>query len=192
MIARYLKGTVDKGTIIQPAKSLQLDLYVDAEYGGLFKREDDRDLASAQSRGGYIILLSGCPVIWKSSLIKEITLSTLESENVSLSKALRILLPLKCLLQEMCSHLDLPENFNTTINAAAFEDNQSAFQLATTQRLTNRTRYLHTKWHWFWQHYKNGDFTVHKCATKDQKGDYMTKGLVRDLFENNRRSTQGW
>lgn len=28
--------------------------------------------------------------------------------------------------------------------------------------------------------------------SKDQRVDYMTKRLVRDLFENNRRGVQGW
>ena len=191
MIARYLARTSDKGTIVKPSKQLQLDLYCDADYAGLHKLEPDRNPNCAKSRGGYIIMLSGCPVVWKSSLIQEICLSTMESEYIMLSKSLRILLPLKRLLKEMCEHVTLPSNVQTTIKASVFEDNQAAFLLAKDHRLTNRTKYLLTKWHWFWSHYPK-EFSIFKCDTKDQRADYMTKGLVRDLFENNRRGVQGW
>jgi histone deacetylase 1/2 len=192
MIARYLARTKDKGTIVTPSKVLHLDLYCDADYAGLYGQEEDRDSNSSKSRAGYIILLSGCPVVWKSSLIQEITLSTLESEYVALSKSLRILLPLKRLLKEMCEHVGLPQDYTTTIRASVFEDNQGAFLLAKNHRLTNRTKYLLTKWHWFWSHYKNKEFDIYKCPTTEQRADFMTKGLTRELFENNRRPVQGW
>ena len=191
MIARYLARTANKGTIVEPSKDLRLDLYCDADYAGLHKQEPDRSPDCAKSRGGYIIMLSGCPIVWKSSLIQEICLSTMESEYIMLSKSLRILLPLKRLLTEMCAHVQLPTEVQTTIRASVFEDNQAAFLLARDHRLTNRTKYLLTKWHWFWSFYPK-EFSIHKCDTRDQRADYMTKGLVRDPFENNRRGVQGW
>ena len=136
-------------------------------------------------------MLSGCPIVWKSSLIQEICLSTMESEYIMLSKSLRIMLPLKRLLKEMCKHVQLPSDVQTTIRASVFEDNQAAFLLAKDHRLTNRTKYLLTKWHWFWSHFPS-EFSIHKCDTRDQRADYMTKGLVREPFENNRRGVQGW
>ena len=50
----------------------------------------------------------GCPIIWKSKLISEICLSTMESgEYISLSKSCRDLLPLQCLVQELGEALNL-------------------------------------------------------------------------------------
>ena len=73
-----------------------------------------------------------------------------------------------------------------------FEDNQGAFYLATNQRITSRTKYFLVKWHWFWENYNNGEFEIEKCPTDKQLADYMTKSLVRSLFEANRLGVQGW
>ena len=68
-LLRYLKGTADKGMIIRPTKGdLRLDMYVDADYAGLHGYEDSRDPNSVRSRTGYITILGGWPIIWKSQL----------------------------------------------------------------------------------------------------------------------------
>jgi hypothetical protein len=192
MIVRYLAGTRDKGTIVSPTQNLDLDCYVDADFGGLYRREPDIDTNSVRSRTGYIITLSDCPLTWKSQLQSEICLSTLESEYVALSQTLRTLLPLKRLLQELATALELPTELISSIRCRAFEDNQGCLILATTHRLTNRTRYLHVKYHWFWSHHRNGEFSILKIGTLVQRADYMTKGLGRDPFEDNRKLSQGW
>jgi hypothetical protein len=42
-IARYLAGTSDKGLTFSPGEDLKLDCYVDADYAGLWRYEDDQD-----------------------------------------------------------------------------------------------------------------------------------------------------
>jgi hypothetical protein len=86
-------------------------------------------------------------------------------------------------------HKDLQD---TTIYATVFEDNQSAYYLATNQRITNRTKYFLAKWHWFWDSYNQGEFDIVKCPTDKQKADYFTKALSKELFESNRIAVQGW
>ena len=191
-IVRYLKGTRDYGTIIRPTGRLTLDLYVDADFCGLHKREPDHIPDSVRSRTGYVILLAGCPLIWKSQLQTEIALSTLEAEYSALSYSLKTLLPLKRILAEAVKMLSLPPDTKTSIRARVMEDNQGCYYLATNQRLTNRTKYFLVKYHWFWSHYNRGEFEVFKVDTQDQNADYMTKGLPRESFERNRRSVQGW
>ena len=78
------------------------------------------------------------------------------------------------------------------LHSTVFEDNQSTYFLATNQRITNRTKYLHTKWHWFWEQYNEGNFTIVKCPTTEMKADYLTKPLSKVLFENNRQLIQNW
>ena len=169
-----------------------MDCYVDADFGGLYRREPDDDPNSVRSRTGYIIMLGGCPLTWKSQLQSEICLSTLESEYVALSASLRTLLPLKRLLLEVVTALQLPAEIISSICCRAFEDNNGCLIMATTHRITSRTRYLLVKHHWFWGHYRNGEFEILKIGTSVQRADYLTKGLPREPFENNRRLTQGW
>jgi hypothetical protein len=191
-IVRYLHRTADKGTIVTPTGDLSLDCYVDADFAGLHGRDPDYSNTSAKSRTGYIITLGGCPILWKSQLQTEISLSTLEAEYSALSASMRTLLPLRDLLGEICKELTLPPDFKSTIRCRVFEDNNGALLLATKQRITNRTKYFLVKWHFFWHHVRNGDVEVLKIATTDQLADYLTKGLNREVFERIRKLAQGW
>ena len=48
-VIRHLKHTKDKGVIIQPDSVMNLNMFVDASFGGQFGRNPDRDLSSAKS-----------------------------------------------------------------------------------------------------------------------------------------------
>ena len=62
-IVRYLKGTVTNGMIINPSDTLNVDCYVDADFGGLWGSEDDQDPVSVKSRSGFIIMFMGFPLL---------------------------------------------------------------------------------------------------------------------------------
>ena len=193
MILRYLKKTIDQGTIVTATDVLMLMLHVDADFAGLFKREDDYDENSVRSRTGYIVRLSGWPLVWRSQLQSHMSQSTLEAEYSALSHALKTFLPIKALVNEMIEHLDVKHVLkDTTVHATVFEDNQSAYYLATNQRITNRTKYFLVKWHWFWEQHNNGHFNIVKCPTDEQLADFLTKPLTKDKFEANRLKVLGW
>jgi hypothetical protein len=59
------------------------------------------DPSAARSRTGYVIRFCGCPIVWASKLQTKLCLSSTESEYVSLSTALREVLPLIAILEEM-------------------------------------------------------------------------------------------
>lgn len=197
-IIRYLKGTQDMGTIVKPASTSDLEAYCDADFAGLYGREPDDDPTSAKSRMGYIIKLGGCPLVWKSQLISEITLSTTESEYASLSSCMRVLIPVRRLLAELLEGIGIPLPTPTTVSARVFEDNNSALQLAVNQRITNRTRHYLVKWHHFWSCVKPTEdgvlpeIKVLRVDTNLQDADFLTKGLVKDVFEANRKRVIGW
>jgi hypothetical protein len=191
-LVRYLSSTKQFGMIIKPTKEMALDLYVDADFAGLHRREPDHIPDSVRSRSGYIVQLAGCPLVWKSQLQTELSMSTLEAEYSALSYSLRTLLPLKRLLIEVVSALPITASLIPTIKARAFEDNQGAYYLATNKRITNRTKYFLVKYHWFWSHHERNEFVVYKIDTQEQLADYFTKGLSRESFERNRLAVQGW
>ena len=191
-ILRYLKGTMDKGTIFRPSSSFTLDLYVDADYAGLYGQEDARNPDSVKSRTGCIILLNGCPVVWKSVLQTHISQSTLEAEYSALTYALKTFVPLQRILNEMIKKTKCKALEGATVHARVFEDNQGAYYLATNHKITNRTKYFLCKWHWFWELVDNKVFDIIKCPTDKMLADYLTKQLVVALYQNNRKGTQGW
>jgi hypothetical protein len=193
-IVRYLARTWDKGTIVRPINTLQLDCYVDADFAGLYNQDPDSSVTSAKSRLGFIISLGGVPLIWRSQLQSEISLSTQESEYSALSQSLRTLLPLCALLIEVTFALGVSRLLrdSAAVHARVFEDNNGAYLLATTQRITRCTRYYLTKWHHFWEAVRRGDCIVLKIDTSEQRADYLTKGLAREVFERIRKLNQGW
>ena len=87
---------------------------------------------------------------------------------------------------------------HSRITCKAFEDNQSAYLLATNQQTNQRTRYFNVKCHIFWSYVfneeknPNGWIIVEKVDTKLQDADHLTKGMARVNFEENRKRVQGW
>ena len=122
-------------------------------------------IALARSRTGYMILLNQCPILWKSVLQTQISQSTLEAEYSALSEALKMFLPVKKLLHKLVTMSNSKSLERATIHARVFEDDQGAYYLSTNDRITNRTNYFLCKWHWFWQHYDEGEFDIVKCPT---------------------------
>ena len=62
-IARYFQGNKDKGLILSPDRNkLQLDLYADADFAGLFVSEDKQDPVSIKSQTGLLINFGGAPI----------------------------------------------------------------------------------------------------------------------------------
>jgi hypothetical protein len=103
-----------------------------------------------------------------------------------------VFLPLLRQIKEIIAKCRCKKLEDTKIHATVFEDNQSTYYLATNQRITSRTRYMLSKWHWFWDSYNNGLFSIVKCPTEEMSADYLTKGLGKTLFLNNRKRVQGW
>ena len=103
----YLKGTKEKGLILNHTKSLSLEYYADADFTGLYGVEDNQDPICVKSRTGYVITFANCSLLFVSKLQTEVALSTLHAEFVALSQSHRDLLPLKSLITEVFSQLKI-------------------------------------------------------------------------------------
>lgn len=76
-IGRYLKGTRTQGLILTPTNHLKIDYFVDADFAGLYNYEDDQDPTSVKSRSGFLFMIGGCVISWKTKLQPGIALSTM-------------------------------------------------------------------------------------------------------------------
>lgn len=149
-LVAYLIKTRDEGMTIQPTSKNTLDCYVDADFAGLYGAEDPDDPISVRSRTGFIIALGDNPVIWSSKLQTEIACSTMMAEYVALSSAMRSLVYLRRVHEEICTTVKLPFDPKSNISTV-FEDNQACLTLATTDppRMTPRSKSIAVKYHWF-------------------------------------------
>jgi hypothetical protein len=173
-IIHYLKHTKDKGTyhdqsIYQEANCLKSECFVNADFAGLYKQDPGKSPSSTKSCSRYVIHLAGNPLIWKSKLQTEVSLSTLESEYSEISQAMRQLLSIRLLIIKLLSVLDPQESLGSSIGCTVFEDNNGVLALATNHQLTARRRYFHVKkWHHFGESVANGDIKVVKVSTTEK------------------------
>jgi hypothetical protein len=194
-IGLYLKGTVKQGLILTPDRErMDLDVYVDADFCGLYGKERRDDPTCVKSRTGYVICLANCPIIWKSSLQQEVTLSTMMAEYYALSAAMKEVIPTQELLKVFRKGHGLPEDFTTTFKTTVWEDNMGTWTLANLDpgQHTPRSKFYDIKVHWFRSHLGPRRITVMKIDTAEQKADLFTKPMTAVPFKRMRKLLCGW
>ena len=148
-IGRYLVATRDKGTIYTP-RDEGFHIHVDSYFAGNWDNDDagwDKD--TARSRAGYIITYAGCPVYWQSKLITEIALSTTEAEYVAASEALRSVIPMIRLMDELRGRGFTVFSSPPQLHCKLFEDNSGALEMLRVPRFRPRTKHMNIKYHFF-------------------------------------------
>jgi len=91
---------------LKPTSKLTIDCYVDADFVGLWNRENQNDRNCVKSRTGYVLGIDNCTVLWITRLQEGIILSTMEVEYVALSMAMQVQLPFKRLVQAIFTGVD--------------------------------------------------------------------------------------
>jgi len=203
-ILRYLKGTKEQGIIFEPSQELQLDCYVDADFGGLWGVEDAQEPISVKSRTGYLIMFMNCPLLWVSKLQTQIALSTMEAEYIALSHSMREVIALREILKELQATV-----FNKSIKTPKFrthaktfeasiptskvhEDNQACLKFATMPKLSPRTKHIALPYHFFRSKVKELEIDIVPIGTNNQLADQFTKGLVPAKFVTARKALMKW
>ena len=193
-IIRCLIGTRERGTVFVPDLQQGLDCHVDADFAGLWGHEVEQDPVSVKSRTGFTLTLFGCPIIWQSKLQTEITLSSTATKHVAFSMAMRELLPMRALLQEMGIKLGLDVLKTSLVHqSTVFEDNQGCLSLVNVPKMSPRNKCLGLKCHFFRSQIGESKGIVAKCVkTTEQKADIFTKGLPEAQFQHIRKLRIGW
>jgi hypothetical protein len=201
-IGQYLKGTRTKGMTFRPddISNLKLDVYVDADFLGRYGHDDRTDPTNVKSRMGYVMLLNNCPLIWSSSLMNDICLSTMMAEYYALSHAMREVIPLRELIKTAAPHCGFNKTLATTFKTTILEDNTGCLTLAHLEpgQNTPRSKFYDSKIHWFRSFLhpitreNDGPIVVEKVDTKLQKADIFTKALPKVDFQRLRKLIIGW
>ena len=106
-LLRYLKGTTNLGILYSNTGMDKCIGYIDADWAG---NQDDR-----KSTSGYIFLLCGGAISWKSQKQKCVALSTAEAEYIAMSTATQEAIWLRQLIAEISNSSKSP--------TLMFEDN---------------------------------------------------------------------
>ena len=191
-ICRYLLKTKSKGLVLRPDKSRGLECHVDADFAGTWTNTTSHDPLSCHSRTGFVISYAGCPILWKSSTQSLIALSTTEAEYIALSSALREVIAIIHLMEDLKTH-GLPLHASTpVIRCRTFEDNMSCVKLATNHITRPRTKHLSLRLHHFRSHIVKKTITVEHVSTSNQVADIFTKPLPLPQFSKLRDILMSW
>ncbi len=113
-ILRYLKGNAIHGLLYTARSPDDIHGYSDSDKAG--------DLDDRKSTSGYMFLLSGAPMSWRSKKQTTVALSTAEAEYIALCYASQEATWLRQLISELKC-----ESSQATV---LYEDNQAAIRMA--------------------------------------------------------------
>ncbi len=163
-VLKYINGTKDiKLTLgdVSKKNAHPLGLYSDADWGG--------DLEDRKSRSGSVALYKGGPVTWKSKKQTVTAGSTAESEYIALSDAVKSLLWIKNILEELGVEVPLP--------MPVYEDNQACEKLVGTDANIRKIKHLELPYHHVRDLVSKNIIEVNHCKTNDMAADMFTKSV---------------
>jgi hypothetical protein len=167
-VYKYLKGTKDYGITYYKDSNQYISGYCDADYAG--------DLLSAKSTSGYIILLAGGIISWKSKLQSIIAQSTTEAEYIAINAVIKEAVYIRTLLKEL--------GFYKQSKFPIYTDNNGALLLAKNPIFHERTKHIAVKYHYIRDLIIKGIIDLNYISSKNQNADGLTKPLDRVKFNN--------
>jgi len=163
-VLRYLKGTKEYGITYQARATLDNNLFysfADAAYA---------NCNDHKSTSGYIFLVAGGAIMWRSKKQTVITLSSTEAEYVALSesgcKA--------CWLRNLSEELRFPQDRLTEIKG----DNIGAIAMVWNLQFHKQSKHIATKWHWICDLIQFGIVWAESCRDLEQTTNALTKALT--------------
>ena len=163
---RYLRGTRNYGLVYSKDGSKDILGYLDADWAG--------DVNDRKSTSGYLYLISGAAVSWRSKKQTCVTLSTAEAEYMALASAAQEAMLMRQLMADLKNR--------PTRATIIYEDNQSTIRMANNPQFHGRAKHIDIKYHFIREQTQNGTVELRYCPTKDMIADMLTKGLTQHQF----------
>jgi hypothetical protein len=133
-----------------------------------------------------------CPLLGGSKLQTETALSATEAEYISLSTALREVIPIIDFLKELKNNGFHFHDWDHQIICKAIEDNKGALEMVCSPKFCPWMQHINIKYHHFHDAIETGKIKMMKIGTLDQQADIFTKPLRVKLFIKLRQLIMGW
>ncbi len=164
-ILRYLKGTATYGILFDGRKPFTIEGYTDADWGSDVNNK-------RRSTSGWIFTLCGGAITWKSKQQTSVALSSCEAEFVAMSEAVKELLWLTYLLEE------LKQNQKITL----WIDNQAAKFLAENEVVHSRSKHIDIRYWFVKDKIQHEVFNLSHVSSESNTADVFTKALPAPSF----------
>ena len=175
-VLRYLKGTAHLGLTYSKDSATPNTLlaYADADWAAC--------VDTRRSYSGYVIMLNGAAIGWKTQQQKSVATSTTEAEFVSASKCSDDVLWFRRVL----SDAGAPQREPTLLK----EDNR-ACRLLSENPIQSRSRHIDLRVMSLRERVADGTIRVVDCPTHDMVADPLTKNLPSPAFLRHRATQLG-
>ncbi|KAL0463092.1 UNVERIFIED_CONTAM: Retrovirus-related Pol polyprotein from transposon TNT 1-94 [Sesamum latifolium] len=161
-ILKYLKRTKDM-FLIYGGGELILEGYSDANF-----QSDDDD---AKSQSGFVFMLNGGVVAWKSSKQDTTADSTTEAEYIAASEAAKEAVWMKNYIQELGVVPSIAEP------VVIFCDNNGAIAQAKESRSHHRSKHILRRYHLLREMVSRGDCRMDRVSSAENTADPLTKPM---------------
>ncbi|UYV72434.1 hypothetical protein LAZ67_9003118 [Cordylochernes scorpioides] len=167
-VLRYLKSTKDFG-ITYRSTGKPLIAFSDASWAS--------DIVDRKGVSGHLIILAGAPIIWRSTKQTVTALSTMESEYIALSSAVKDITWVRNLMEQLkMSSLICGET-------KVFCDNQAAISHAENYIDKSKTRHFAVKYHFVREKISEEAIELFYTPSAENPADFLTKPLARSQHE---------
>ena len=173
-ILKYLRNTKDMFLVFGGQQELKISGYSDASF------QTDRD--DSKSQTGWVFLLNGGAVTWKSSKQETVANSTCESEYIAASEAAMEATWLKNFIGD----LGVVPTIQNPIEI--FCDNEGAVELTKEAKDHGRSRHILRRFHYVRHRVADGDIVVKRVASDDNPADPFTKALSKIKHDEHART----
>ena len=150
--------------IYRPDSSRGLWCYVDTDFSGGWKDDDQKSPESVLSRTSFVTMYSGCQIHWGSKIQTEISLSTTESNYIALSTSTWELITFMSLMKETAGLFGILTK-DPVFRCALWKDNERCITVAKIPQFTPRAKHFAIKYHQFWCFLSNVKITMNSIGT---------------------------
>ena len=169
-VMRYLQGTKDYMLMYKQTDNLDLVGYSDADFAGC--------VDSRKSTSGYIFIMAGGVVSWRSVKQTLIATSTMEAEFVSCFQATSQGVWLKSFIYGLKSFISISRPLKI------FCDNSAAVFLAKNNKSGSRSKHIDIKYLAIREHVKEKKVVIEHISTELMIADPLTKGMPPMKFKD--------
>ena len=168
-VLRYLQGTKDFMLTYRRTDILDIVGFCDADYAGCV---DDR-----KSTSGYIFIMAGGAISWKSVKQTLIASSTMEAEYVACYEAT---IHAVWLRNFVCA-LGVVDSISRPLKV--YCDNSAAVAFSNNSRSTSRSKHIDIKFYKVKEKVVEGLISIEYISTNNMLADPLTKGLPIGIFQ---------
>ena len=166
-LLRYISGTKLEGIVYDGSKNIHPVGYSDFDWGGC--------KVERKSTSGFIFLMAGGAVSWKSKKQGPVAQSSAEAEYMALAAAASEAI----WLSNIYGFTQVSKN---TSLIEVMADNQGAIKMARNDSSGVRTKHIDIKYHFVRDSIAAKLFRIDYCPTTDMAADILTKPLERVLL----------